>query len=130
MMAAQAKAILDQVIIALSLKITKIHQLLSPEDGNPVDPNIVGNRVARMEEDFAEFKIQNANYRVEVGINDEGPVDTLYRNCCESRENIIDLYHNSMVQGDPAEVVLTITTNDIYDRVYREVLVLQGDIDE
>ena len=35
-----------------------------------------------------------------------------------------------MVQDDPAEVVVTITTNDIYDRVYCEVLVLQGDIDE
>ena len=66
-MAAQIKAIRDQVVIALKLKIANIHQLLTPEDG-PIDANKVENKVLRMEEDFAEFKVQNANYIAVSGI--------------------------------------------------------------
>ena len=128
-MAAQAKAIRDQVVIALKLKITKIHQLLSPKDGSPIDASKVENRVLRMEEDFAEFKMQNANYIAVAGIvYDEDTVDTLYRDCYDARETLIDLYHDSMAQDDPAEVGPT--TNDLYDRVNHKVLVLKGEIDE
>ena len=127
-MAAQVKAIREQVIIALKLKITKIHQLLSPEDGSPIDASKVENRVLRMEEDFAEFKIQNANYRVVAGIDYNDTVDTLYRDCCEARETLIDLYHDTMAQDDPAGVGPT--TNELPDWVNHKVLVLQGEIDE
>ena len=86
-MAAQVKAIRDQVVIALKLKITKIHQLLSPEDGSPIDASKVENRVLRMEEDFAEFKMQNANYIAVAGITyDKDTVYMLYRDCYDARE--------------------------------------------
>ena len=128
-MAAQTKAICDQVVIALKLKIKKNHRLLSPEDGSPIDASKVENRVLRMEEDFADFKRQNANYIAVAGITyDEDTVDTLYRDCYDARETLIDLYHDSMPQDDPAEVGPT--TNNLYDWVNREVLVLQGEIDE
>ena len=122
-MAAQIKAIHDQVVIALKLKIANIHQLLTPEDGS-IDANKVENRVLRMEEDFAEFKMQNANYIAVAGIvYDKETVDTLYRDCYDARENLINLYHDSMAQDDPAEVGPT--TNDLHDRVNRKIQVLR-----
>ena len=48
-----------------------------------------------MEEDFAEFKVQNANYIAVAGIvYDEETEDTLFRDCYNARENIIDLYND------------------------------------
>ena len=67
MMAAQIKVIRDQTVVALKLKIASIQQLLTPEDGQ-IDSNKVENRLIRMEEDFAEFKEQNANYKAVAGI--------------------------------------------------------------
>ena len=117
-MAAQIKVIRDQTVVALKLEIASIQQLLTPKDGQ-IDSNKVENRLIRMEEDFAEFKVQNANYIAVAGINyDEETVDTLYRDCYDARENLIDLYHNSLAQDDPAEVCPT--TNNLWTRVHRE----------
>ena len=57
----------EQIVIALKLKIASIQQLLAPENGQ-IDSNKVENRLIRMEEDFAEFKEQNANYKAVAGI--------------------------------------------------------------
>ena len=93
-MAAQIKVIRDQTIVALQLKIASIQQLLAPEDGQ-IDSNKVENKLLRMEQEFAEFKVQNADYIATAGIvYDKETEDTLFRDCYNARENLIDLYND------------------------------------
>ena len=82
-----------------------------------------------MEQEFAEFKVQNADYIATAGIvYDEETEDTLFRDCYNARENLIDLYNDVFRQDAPAEVGPT--TNDLYNRIHRKVQVLQTEKDE
>ena len=86
-MAAQLKVICDQTIVALKLKIVSIQQLLTPEDGR-IDSNKVENKLASMEREIAEFKVQNANYTAVAGlVYDNGTEDVVFRGCYDAREN-------------------------------------------
>ena len=117
-----------QTVVALKLKIASIQQLLTPEDGQ-IDSNKVENKLASMEREFAEFKVQNANYTAVAGlVYDEGTEDTLFRDCYDARENLIDLYNDVFRQDAPAKVGPT--TNDQYNWIHHKVQVLQAEIDE
>ena len=113
-MAAQIKVIRDQTVVALKLKIATIQQLLTPEDGQ-IDSNKVENKLASMEKEFIEFKVQNANYTAVTGlVYDEENEDEVFKDCYNAREDIIDLYNDVFSEESlPAEVGPT--TNDQYN---------------
>ena len=123
-MAAQLKVIRDQTVVALKLKIASVQQLITPEDGQ-IDSIKVENKLASMEREFVEFKVQNANYTAVAGIvYDDGTEDVVFRGCYDARENLINLYNKVFRQDAPALAEVGPTTNDHYSWIHRNVQVL------
>ena len=127
-MAAKIKEIRNQTVVALKLKFATIQQLLTPEDDREIDSKKVDKKLASMEKEFVKFEVQNANYTAVAGlVFDADNEDEVFKDCYNTREDIIDLYNEKFSEDAPA---VGPTTNDHYNRIWIEVQALQEEIDE